>query len=70
MTAYEIAFLLAVAATEPTTGDGIAARDSAVDYFESHEETCMGWDGVEAQERADRRGICRYFELQAEGGQL
>ena len=38
---------------------------SAINYFEALEETCMGWDGAEAQRNADDLGICRYFELEA-----
>lgn len=63
MNAFQVATLLTLAITEPTTDEGIRAHNDALNFFESYEETCLGWDGADALASAERLGICYYFEI-------
>lgn len=54
---FAIAVLLTLAYDE--------GNQDAIGYFESYEETCLGWDGEDAYAKAVELGICEYFAREA-----
>ena len=60
ISAFAISVLLTLAFEEH--------NQDAIDFFESYEESCLGWDGEAQLARVEALGICEYFAREAQFG--